>query len=235
MKRAITLIILSTSLGFLTGELRSQKGTARLVAECLHNLGNECQFRENYWGSLLAYSLAIQFDSEFGPSYVARANQRVLAHDYKLALSDANQAIRLGQSHPWGNEYQSMAYYDRASANEGVNDFDAAIYDCTIGMEINPKFRIPLLQLRAEVHRLKRQWKAAQRDANEIVRTQPDNAYGWFERAMANYSLGDIKTADEDRQKYERLKLQWEAEAHQWHFRDGWFDRRAARVQTSTS
>jgi tetratricopeptide (TPR) repeat protein len=232
MKRIITLMILSTCLGFLTGEVRSPKGSIRFIAECLHNCGNECQFRENYWGSLQAYSLAIQFDPDFGPSYVARANQRVLAGDHKRALSDANEAIRLGQTHPWGNEYQSVAYYNRAVANEGLKKFDDAIYDCTIGMEIDPASRISLLQLRAEVHRLKRQWKQARNDANQIVRAQPDNAYGWFERAMANYFLGDVKTANEDRQKYERLKQQWETEAHKWHFRDGWFERQAGSTKS---
>jgi S1-C subfamily serine protease len=122
------------------------------------------------------------------PGLIAQANSKFDKKDYRSAISDYSEIIRL-------NPKADYAYYNRglAYSQDEVWDLDAAIADFTEAIRLNPRDSKAYSQ-RAHWQFIRQNYNDAIADYTQAIRLEPRNADSYLERGrvykeMRNYQV----------------------------------------------
>jgi tetratricopeptide (TPR) repeat protein len=103
--------------------------------------------RGAYEAAAKDFDVAVNIKPDLGEIYVNRGAAEIGMRRYSQGLSDINKALALGVEEP------EKAYYNRALAEEGLDDLKAAYFDYQKALELKPDWAPPKVQLsRFTVH-----------------------------------------------------------------------------------
>jgi tetratricopeptide (TPR) repeat protein len=126
---------------------------------------------------------------------VGAAKKCMQEQEYELGIAYCDKALEI-------DEKCAEAYCARGGLRNAVNDFDAAIKDLELSIEINPT---PLAySLLGDTYCEKRDFVTAIKNYNMILDLDPDDTIAINDRAEAYSYMGDYDNAIKD---YERLKI----------------------------
>ncbi|HEY2179400.1 MAG TPA: hypothetical protein VGH15_12540 [Caulobacteraceae bacterium] len=97
--------------------------------------------RAEYESAHVDFDAALKLVPAMGEAWVNRGAMFVGEKKYKPALDDLNRGIGLGVTEP------EKAYFNRALADEGLDDEKAAYFDYTKALEIKPDWLLPQKEL----------------------------------------------------------------------------------------
>ena len=97
--------------------------------------------RKEFASAQWDFNRAIETKSDIGEAYVNRGAAHVGSKRYAEGLADINKAIELGVEEP------EKAYFNRALANEGLDDMKAAYLDYMKALELAPNWEAPRHEL----------------------------------------------------------------------------------------
>ena len=121
-------------------------------------------------------------------------NNRGLAYgilkQYRRAILDYNEAIRL-------NPRYAYAYNNRGNAYFGLKQYRRAIQDFSGSLRINPKFALAYYN-RGFAYRNLKQYHRAIWDYSEAIRLNPKDANAYLNRGIANPRLKQYGRAIQD-------------------------------------
>lgn len=98
--------------------------------------------RKNYGDASGDFNRALRLQPDLGEAYVNRGAVLLAQRRYAEALADINTGLGHGPDEP------EKAYYNRALANEGLDDLRAAYLDYHRALEIRPGWDLPQTELR---------------------------------------------------------------------------------------
>jgi tetratricopeptide (TPR) repeat protein len=87
------------------------------------------------------FDVALKFKPDLGEIYVNRGAAFIAEHRYSDGLADINKGIALGVEEP------EKAYYNRALADEGLDDIKAAYFDYQKALQLAPDWDAPKQEL----------------------------------------------------------------------------------------
>ena len=157
----------------------------------------------NYLKILLKQSgmvkpLSQQSQSISAETYLLRGNEKYKLGDYKEAIADYTQAIRL-------NPDYALAYYNRGVAKNRLGQHLAAIADFDTAIRLKPDFADAYYNRGGTKSRLGQHF-AAIADFDTAIRLKPDYAYAYHSRGYAKNRLGQHLAAIADYDTAIRLK-----------------------------
>ena len=97
--------------------------------------------RQDYDDALKDFNNAIRLQPDMGEAYINRGGSLVGQKRYMEALLDIDKGLGLNPEEP------EKAYYNRALANEGLDDIKAAYFDYLRAVELAPEWDIPKREL----------------------------------------------------------------------------------------
>jgi tetratricopeptide (TPR) repeat protein len=126
-------------------------------------------------------------------SFFQRGEQRYWEDDFRGAIDNYTQAIRLNPSF-------AAAYINRGLSRFGLQDFQGAIADYTQAIRLNPNFAYAYADRGSARFQLK-DFQGAIADCNQAIRLNPSFADPYIRRGEAYYWLSDYQRAlaDSDR------------------------------------
>ena len=149
----------------------------------------------NYLKTLLTQSgivkpLSEQHQSISAEVYFYRGNDKYASGDYKGAIADYTQAIRL-------NPDNAIIYYNRGNAKIGLKQHLAAIADYDTAIRLKPDYADAYVSRGGAKDELG-QYLAAIADCNTAIRLEPDDANAYYNRGNAKIGLGQYLAAIAD-------------------------------------
>jgi tetratricopeptide (TPR) repeat protein len=100
------------------------------------------KLRRMEWGDAMKdFDVALKYKPDLGEIYVNRGAAFIAEHRYADGLADINKGIALGVEEP------EKAYYNRALADEGLDDVKSAYFDYQKAVELAPTWAPPKEQL----------------------------------------------------------------------------------------
>jgi tetratricopeptide (TPR) repeat protein len=111
-------------------------------ASTLVNLGVLQSRLSDSQAALASYDQALQADPSLAEAYINRSSVLISLQDYKGALDSANQALDKGAREP------ALAYYNRAVAEEWLNNITAAYADLKRAAALTPGLSAASRELR---------------------------------------------------------------------------------------
>lgn len=87
------------------------------------------------------FNVALEFKPDLGEIYINRGAAFIAEHRYADGLADINKGLALGVEEP------EKAYYNRAIADEGLDDVRSAYVDYQKALELAPTWDAPKEQL----------------------------------------------------------------------------------------
>ncbi len=141
--------------------------------------------------SLVNFSFIIfnheKINAESAEFYNNRGIDKLDAEDFKGALSDFIEAIKINPKHKY-------AYYNRGIAKENLGDFKGALSDYTEAIKINPWFA-DAHNNRGNVKLSLEDFKGALSDFTEAIKINPKHKYAYYNRGIAKEDLEDYEGA----------------------------------------
>lgn len=122
--------------------------------------------------------------------FEARCYSRNVVHEYDLALSDCNEAIRLDPQFV-------MAHMSRANTLSGKRDYDQAITSYSEAIRLDPKYATAFYA-RGDVYRFKREYDRAESDYNTALSLDPKYTGAYIGRAMTYANRKEYDRAARD-------------------------------------
>ena len=107
----------------------------------LVNRGAVAMNRHDYAAARADFDRAIQMEPTAGEAWMDRGAIAVIEHRYRDGVTDLTRAIELGVADP------AKAYFNRAVADEGVNDEQSAYIDYQEAMVLKPGWDLPKREL----------------------------------------------------------------------------------------
>ncbi len=164
----------------------------------------------NYLKTLLTQSgivkpLSQQNQSISAETYLDRGNDKYESGDYKGAIADYTQAIRLKPNY-------AEAYYKRGIAKEDLGQYLAAIADYDNAIRLKPNHTNAYVS-RGVVKAGLGQYPAAIADYDNAIRLKPNHTNAYVNRGVAKEDLGQHLAAIADYDTAIRLKPNY-AEAY---------------------
>ena len=163
--------------------------TTTSFTEANQKLGN---YRANYAVISKRFDLATQ-----AVELNNLANKKIDSEDYKSAIADLNQAIKL-------NPGQSETYLTLGFAYSSMGNSQGAIATYNKAIEINPKSAIAYYYRGDEYLQLENQEKALE-DYDRAINVDSNYANPYFDRGTVRYLLGDKEQAFDDFEKAAEL------------------------------
>ena len=124
-----------------TQALDTELLTARDKAGTFVNRGIMKLRRGEMGEALKDFDVAVRFEPKLGEIYVNRGAALIGEHRYADGLADVNRGLALGVEEP------AKAYYNRALADEGLDDIKSAYFDYQKAVELSPEWDAPKQQL----------------------------------------------------------------------------------------
>jgi formylglycine-generating enzyme required for sulfatase activity/serine/threonine protein kinase/lipoprotein NlpI len=122
--------------------------------------------------------------------YFNRAGEKFENEDYKGAIADYSEVIRL-------NPKDANAYHNRGAARGNLKDYQGAIEDCTQAIHLDPQYAIAYY-CRGVVRDELKDYEGAIADYSEVIRLNPKDANPYNNRGVARKILKDYQGAIED-------------------------------------
>jgi tetratricopeptide (TPR) repeat protein len=97
--------------------------------------------RREYDEAEADFKRALKLEPELGEAFVNRGAALVAQRRYGEALAEIDKGLTLGSDEP------EKAYYNRALANEGLDDMKAAYFDYLKALELKPGWDRPQTEL----------------------------------------------------------------------------------------
>lgn len=91
--------------------------------------------------ALADFNFAARFQPDLAEIYVNRGAALIGEHKYAAGLADVNRGLALGVEEP------AKAYYNRAIADEGLDDVKGAYLDYQKAVQLSPDWAAPKQQL----------------------------------------------------------------------------------------
>jgi tetratricopeptide (TPR) repeat protein len=132
----------------------------------------------------------LDFKQKSADDYCDFALEKFLKDDYRGAIDDYTEAIRIEPN-------DAYVYYTRAGARDGLGDKKGAISDYDEAIRISSKF-ICAYYRRADMKSQLGDYKGAISDYNEIIRIHSDDASAYSLRGIMKQKLDDIQGAISD-------------------------------------
>jgi tetratricopeptide (TPR) repeat protein len=175
----------------------------KMTASDFFILGIDRQIAGNSKAALGNYQKALQLRPNYASALLARANARSDLGDFRSAIIDYDQLLRL-ESNSLTAQHTLTAYHNRGVARTFSNDLEGAINDFDQVIRLNPNVIL------AYSHRGTARWKSnnlqgAMDDFNQAIRLNPNAAIAYGGRGNVRRSLGDPKGAISDFNKALRL------------------------------
>jgi tetratricopeptide (TPR) repeat protein len=136
---------------------------------------------------------AIENNPSLPYSWMERGYYRLERSDYKGALHDYNQAVRLAPE-------DAESWLNRGIAKEKLKDYTGAYDDFTRAVSLTPQLEKAWL-CRGNVLTKMQRFEEAVEDYTVAILYYPEYGIAWFNRAIANHRLGRKDAACADVQK----------------------------------
>ena len=168
-----------------------------------------------------------KINAESAEFYNNRGIDKLDAEDYKGALSDFTQAIKINPKHKYAyynrgiakedledykgaisdyteaikiNPWNADAYNNRGNAKLNLEDYEGAISDFTEAIKINPKHDLAYVNRGYSKENLD-DWKGALTDYTKAIKINPKDGLAYVNSGYAKVNLGDYKGGVSDRNK----------------------------------
>jgi WD40 repeat protein/tetratricopeptide (TPR) repeat protein len=145
----------------------------------------ECEVRE-LWAGALHHLDVLVADSPDAALYGRRGKARLQVREYDGALADYSEALK-SDSGKW--EW----WAGRADAAAAVGRWDQAVADATKATELESR-RGELWRWLGRAEAQRGQWKKAADALTKAIRFGVDDPLAWYEQALAQLSVGDVKS-----------------------------------------
>jgi tetratricopeptide (TPR) repeat protein len=199
--------------GYLENLAWAQAGASKFV-EAAQTLAQATAIRPNdpeiYWkrgvvagrsgnhrAAVDYFTKALAIDSKLAKAYRDRGWERVALHDWKGAIADTSEAVKLMPD-------DALAYENRAAALAGAGDWNGAVQDYTRALDASPHDP-EIYVMRAEARANADDLSGAVADLDRAIFIYPDSAKAYRLRSRMKQQLGDERGADEDFQKAKTL------------------------------
>ena len=150
------------------------------------------------------YNRAIRISPTAVPLYYNRGNAYAKLGQYKLAIEDFNNTIRLTSTYYMVSKNQkpdySVVYNDRGIIYGKLNQYQNAIDDFNKGIDLNPNF-FKAYNNRGFAYSKLGQYQHAIEDYSKAIKLQPDYAKAYINRAIVYLSQGEKGLGCYDAQK----------------------------------
>ena len=140
-----------------------------------------------------------QFDAAIGDAemYLRLGNAAYDSEDYRRAIQDYDEAIRL-------DPQAALAYHNRGLAYGTLGQYERAIEDYNEAIRLNPQNAMAYYNRGVAYHKLG-QYERAIEDYDEVIRLDPEYSNAYNNRGLAYQSLGKVEEADRDFAKAKEL------------------------------
>ncbi|MFM6045103.1 MAG: tetratricopeptide repeat protein [Dolichospermum sp.] len=125
--------------------------------------------------------------------YYSQARNKSLNKNYKGAIFDYTQAIKIDPNY-------ADAYRGRGTAYFVLNDYQKAIFDYTQAIKIDPNYADAYTG-RGSAYVLLKNYQKAMNDLNQAIKINPNDGLAYLYRSYARAGLGDIQGFTEDSNK----------------------------------
>ena len=97
--------------------------------------------RKAYDKARADFDRAVKISPDMGEAFVNRGAAYIAQRQYAMGLAEIDKGLKLGSDEP------EKAYYNRALANEGLDDMKAAYFDYLKASELKPDWDAPKKEL----------------------------------------------------------------------------------------
>ena len=122
--------------------------------------------------------------------YYSQARDKSLNKDYKGAILDYTQAIKIDPNYADAYRGRGLTYYH-------LDDYQKAILDYTQAIKINPNYA-DAYRDRGFIYYLLKNYQKAMNDLNQAIKINPNDGLAYLYRSQARAVLGDIQGFTED-------------------------------------
>lgn len=129
------------SLETCTLALQTEPLTGRDLAGTYVNRGVIELRRKQYGLAQADFDRAVKIAPDMGEAFVNRGAAFIAQRQYAQGLVEIDKGLRLGSDEP------EKAYFNRALANEGLDDMKAAYFDYRKALELKPDWDAPKKEL----------------------------------------------------------------------------------------
>ncbi len=141
---------------------------------------------------------AIDSNPHLPYAFAARAYKRSQQKDWKGAIEDYSQAIKI-------DSINKDYYYNRGIVKENISDWNGALYDYITAISLQEDFVKAWVNHGKVLMKLNRIDEAIE-DYTVAITYHPDYAIAYYNRALAYYKLKNLTEACKDLNEAERLK-----------------------------
>ena len=156
---------------------------------------NNDELVPDYDEAIRNYTLAIDFDPNYSEAYAMRGLTTYYLNEYVGALKDYTKAIEI--------EPNERYYYGRANVYGKIGNYEEAIRDLTIAIELAPQLS-NLYEGRALIKEKIGNYEAAVQDLTIAIEITPMKSY-YYNRGNSKNKLGDKNGAYLDWKKAAEL------------------------------
>ena len=180
----------------MTGDESYAKMLADSKEENIYSLFGKAVLTDNAEEAIDLYTKFIEKRPKYGlgEAYFNRGFKYFLLEKSELAVSDFNEAVKLGVKDPY------LYYFRGASLEES----DKAIEDFTTAIKMDTSFELAYV-LRGNRYFSKEDYSKALNDYNKAIELNKNNDMLYIMRGKTYESLGDYKKALNDWQKAKKM------------------------------
>ena len=151
---------------------------------------------KSYNEAVKDFNISIELNSNYSNSYMDRGTCYYTLNKKELAMSDYNKAIKIN----YPNEKMYYAYFNRALIKKDYEDYNGAINDLSIVIQLNPSHADSYFQ-RGYCNYWLKNYDLVFADINKAMEINPTNGRYYFERAVLEGKLDQKDKACADFRK----------------------------------
>jgi tetratricopeptide (TPR) repeat protein len=156
--------------------------------------------RGNFDEAIVLASKAIRYKPNDVNNYIWRGDAYDESSDYKRAIADYSEAIRLDPKNSEWLIRRGNAYLHRGDYYVDSTDYDRAIAEYSEAIRLDPKKNDPFV-MRCFAFRKKHDWDSAIADCSSVIQLDSKNRIAFISRGHAYNAKGDYDHAIADYSK----------------------------------